>query len=283
MTPEFEKLTKVEARLYRRIARLYARNLTAVQKEIAAYYAEYGDGNIVEYRLLLEKLSPAERDLLYRDWDAFVAQNPEYAHLTPSRATAREINRLEGLEQRIKLNQYRQGIIEIGEYTAHLEKAATLGWNAAMKGLPGVMISNATAAVIANATADHSIAVTMLGKKATHASKIFHHVKNGFIRGDSYARMAKDIEQRFGINYRNAKQWVYTEGSRCLNEGKAQGFTGMGYKRYIYRTMQDGNVCEICAAMDGEEYEFTEREPGLNFPPMHANCRCSFEVVNDET
>lgn len=281
---EFEKLSKLEKKLFRSMERLYQRNLTEVQKELAAYYTKYGDGQIIEYRALLESLTPAERDILYRDWEAFVAKHPQYEHLTGLRAESYKINRLEGLEQQIKLGQYKQGIIESAEYEKHLENITRLGWNASLNGQGTMLISDSTVKMIANTmyVPDGTIASEILGKKARHAQKIWNHIKDGFIRGDSYDRMSKIVEDRFNINYRDAKQWVYTEGSRCINEGKAQGFRDMGYTRYIYRTMEDEKVCGICEAMNGEEFAFADREAGTNFPPLHTNCRCSFEVVNDE-
>lgn len=281
---EFKKLEKAEQKIYKEIAKLYNRNLLSVQKELAAYYTKYGKKNIIEYRAMLERLSPAERDILYRDWDAFLTKYPQYSHLTDIRANAYKINRLEGLEQQIRLGQLKQGIIEAEEYEKHLEKATKLGYNAALNGQNITMISDATVKMVANTmyTVDATIATEILGKKAQHAQKIWNHIKDGLIRGDSYSRMARTVEERFDVNYKDAKRWIYTEGTRCINEGKARGFEDLGYSRYIFRTMQDTRVCPTCEALDGAEFPFSERSPGDNFPPMHANCRCSFEVVNEQ-
>ena len=282
MNSEFKKLSSYEKRLFGQMHRLYTRNLQIVQDDIAAIYAKYGENNILEYRVMLDFLTPAERDILYRDWDAFLARYPQYAHLTGVRSEAYKINRLQGLEQQLKLGQLKQGIIEAEEYEKHLEKVVRLGWKSSLKS--PMMISDATVKMIANTMykTDANIAAELLGKKAIQADRIFSYIKDAFIRGDSYSKMAQTIKDRFDVNYRAAKQWVYTEGSRCINEGKAQGFRDAGYTRYIYRTMQDDGVCDLCESMDGEEFSFAEREQGVNFPPMHTNCRCSFEVVIDE-
>lgn len=280
---EWQKLEKAEKRIYKNIQRLYQRNLAEVQRELASYYTKYGTKNILEYRTLLEALTPAERNLLYKDWDAFIVKHPEAAHLTDIRSNAYKINRLEGLEQHIRMAQYKQGIIEAAEYEKHLSDAVRMGWNAALNGQNTTLISDATVKMVANSMwkTDATLAAELLGKKALHANKIWNAVKDGLVRGDTYAKMAKVVQERFDVNYKDAKRWIYTEGTRCVNEGKARAFTDMGYKEYIFRTMEDERVCEICAAINGEKFSFADRSPGDNFPPMHANCRCSIEVVND--
>ena len=279
---EYKQLEAAEKKLYKNIKKLYGRELTSIQKELAAYYQKYGTNNIIEYRALLEQLTPAERDLLYRDFEAFAMRYPQYSKYAEIRAEAYKINRLEGLEANIRLNQYKQGMIEAEEYQKHLEKMTRLGYNSATNGQSAMIISDRTVRLIASDVwgPDKDIAAEILGKKAAEAEKMFNAIKNGFVRGDSYSRMAKTVEERFEVNYKSAKRWIYTEGTRVMSEGKAQGFQDMGYTKYIFRTMEDDRVCDICDALNGEEFSFADRSPGDNFPPMHANCRCTFEVIN---
>ena len=64
-----------------------------------------------------------------------------------------------------------------------------------------------------------------------------------------------------------------------MNESAIMPFETMGYDTYIYAAIGDSKTCDICAAMDGEQFLIKDRNPGTNFPPMHANCRCSFEIA----
>ena len=49
------------------------------------------------------------------------------------------------------------------------------------------------------------------------------------------------------------------------------------YDRYLYECA-DGNACAICRALQGESFPIRDRMPGLNFPPMHPWCRCTFTI-----
>lgn len=45
-------------------------------------------------------------------------------------------------------------------------------------------------------------------------------------------------------------------------------------KAYYFMTMADENVCQICRALDGRRFLYEEEMVGVNFPPIHPNCRC---------
>ncbi len=53
------------------------------------------------------------------------------------------------------------------------------------------------------------------------------------------------------------------------------------YEKYRISTVGDGKVCSICSGMTGE-FNITDRKPGINFPPFHPWCRCTFEIVVDD-
>ena len=44
----------------------------------------------------------------------------------------------------------------------------------------------------------------------------------------------------------------------------------------------DGKVCSICSGIARNEYYIKDRKAGVNFPPFHSWCRCTFEIVVDD-
>lgn len=72
---------------------------------------------------------------------------------------------------------------------------------------------------------------------------------------------------------------VETETTRVtameeLVEAKEEGKT-----RYEYETAGDEHVCGICQTLEGETFDIESAMPGVNFPPMHPNCRCSIRFI----
>ena len=48
------------------------------------------------------------------------------------------------------------------------------------------------------------------------------------------------------------------------------------FTQYEYSPILDSKTCEICRALNGKVFEISERQPGVNFPPMHPWCRCTW-------
>lgn len=41
-------------------------------------------------------------------------------------------------------------------------------------------------------------------------------------------------------------------------------------------------MCSICSSIAKEKFNIKDRKPGVNFPPLHPWCRCTFEIVVDD-
>ena len=66
-----------------------------------------------------------------------------------------------------------------------------------------------------------------------------------------------------------------------MNESSIQGFSE-DFEQYEYSVVEDGHACPICTALDGKVFNIKDRVPGVNFPPMHPWCRCSFKIHVDD-
>mgnify|MGYP002766860159 CR=1 FL=1 len=47
-------------------------------------------------------------------------------------------------------------------------------------------------------------------------------------------------------------------------------------------TAADGKVCSKCADISHQVFYIKDRTPGVNFPPLHPWCRCTFEIYVDD-
>jgi len=59
--------------------------------------------------------------------------------------------------------------------------------------------------------------------------------------------------------------------------------TQSGHSRYRYVCENSAETCDMCASLNGQEFEIKDAVMGENLPPMHPNCRCSIEAVNTNT
>jgi len=95
-----------------------------------------------------------------------------------------------------------------------------------------------------------------------------------FIRGESAERTARDLAERMGVSLSNAERLVQTETAFFVGEATAAGYKASGVvDKYEILATLDSKTSEICRSMDGKVFNLSEREVGVNYPPLHARCR----------
>lgn len=278
-------LDRDAAKVEKSLDRYYKKEQARIEKEIAAYYAKYGTDDVLEYRLLLDRLSDEDRQLLFEAWDDFVRTYPEYEYLLPVRESIYRLNRLEGLRYSIQMEQLKAGAVENAAIKDHLTKWA------------GASYEEALGFGSAFNTVDPNLIATIVDSDwcngANFSDRIWHNkmqmtnymmgdFTNAVIRGDGYDTMIRDLQKRFNTTRAEAKRLVWTEGTFAVSEAAMRGFEAVGFEEYVFFTEEDDKVCPLCGALDRNRYQVKDRTPGLNFPPIHANCRCEFEIVTDD-
>ena len=110
-------------------------------------------------------------------------------------------------------------------------------------------------------------------------NELVHCVTTG--KPNSY--LAKKLQERFNVSYSKAKTLVHTEVVAIETEAAAQRYQDYGFTEYIYKTSPSEGRCSVCKRMDKKRYKYTERQTGVNAPPIHPNCKCQIlPVMNDE-
>lgn len=280
-----ESMEKDERKLNQRLEKVYKRHESEIQQEIAAYYAQYGRESVIEYRVLLQGLSEADRTMLYERAEAFMEKHPQYADLMPIRESIYRLNRLEGLQVSMWIHLADIGAIQEDELREHLARYATEAGNLAAEALshgPGFLDVNSS---VIKATLDskwvdgQDFSERIWGNQRKLAGYLADDFAKGVARGESYDRLCKALLQRFEkVERRDAERLIYTEGTFVLNESQAQVFQ-QDFETYSISTVGDAKVCDDCARVAAtselKPFRFDERETGVNFPPFHPWCRCS--------
>ena len=99
----WNSLEKDEAKLLKKLDKLYADQSADLTRDIAVYFGKYAKNDVIAYRDLLQSLDAADKKLLFERFDAFATKYPEYAYLLPIRESIYRLDRLEGLQYNIRL------------------------------------------------------------------------------------------------------------------------------------------------------------------------------------
>lgn len=279
-----QQLEKDEARLKKRLSSFYDTEFRKLDRQIAAYYKQYGTDHVIEYRQLLESLPAEDKRLLIEQMDVFAAKYPQYAHLMPVRESVYKLDRLEGLQYSVRLQQLEIGAATQKEIQEHLEKQALRGGNVAAQAMgfgenfystnPDI-VKRFVGVAWSNGENFSQKIWKNTGKLAGYLNT---DIAQGFARGDSYEKLVRNLRQRFGkVSRKDAYRLIYTEGTYVMAEATMQPFTE-DFEEYRLSTAADGKVCDICRELAKKKFRIRDRQPGVNFPPLHPWCRCTFTI-----
>lgn len=279
---------KDEAKLKKRLSSFFDAEFKRLEKEIAAYYQTYGVDNVIEYRRLLESLPDEDRRLLIERMDEFVRKYPQYADLMPVRETIYRLNRLEGLQYSVFMEEANIAGYTSEQMTTYLTSLSQKGVNMAMETLGFGKSFYAINAAVVKQFVDvpwcngENFSTRIWNDTRKLAQYLNQDIAQGFARGDSYDKLVRQLRKRFSnVNRRDAYRLIFTEGTYVMAESSMQPFTE-DFERYRLSPVMDGHTCPICRSLARQVFEIKDRQPGVNFPPIHPWCRCSWEIVVDD-
>ena len=280
-------LAKDEKRLFAKLATYYERESARLEQRIAAYYAQYGESNVLAYRQLLQTLPEADIQLLLQDYDTFAQRYPEYAYLLPVRESIYKLNRLEGLQTSVLLQQLNIGAVEQNQLDAFFREQAARAANFAAEQLGfGESFYRIDSDIIQAAVGNNwceggNFSERIWSNRQKLARTLQTEIVSGIIRGEDYHTLAAHLREKFtSVSKKQAERLVYTEDTYLSCEAAMLPFEhDPDFTEYQFVCTQDGNACTVCKALHGQTFSIRERTPGTNFPPMHPWCRCFFDIV----
>ncbi|HEN7389454.1 minor capsid protein [Streptococcus agalactiae] len=271
-----------ERALQSKLSKCYADEAKSLEKEIGAYFSKYGKDNVIEYRNLLQQLSKADKDLLYRDCERFAKKYPQHADLMPVRTSIYKLDRLQGLELNIKMQQLEIGAIEEAELTKHLTTVFKKGYQETAKTI-GFQADKVSAELFINNdwTGKGNFSSSIWTNKDKLVDYLTNDFKTAIIRGDSFDKVVKQMSERFTVRSQSdITRLIMTEGTYVNNQAMMKPFEDSGlYDEFEFVAVLDGHTSSLCKGLDGQKFPMKSKQVGINFPPMHANCRSTFAMV----
>lgn len=98
-------------------------------------------------------------------------------------------------------------------------------------------------------------------------------IENGFAHNKGAMDMATDLMVRMNVSHSNALRVVRTEFNHLSNQAALSEYKSSGIKKYKFVSAIDNRTCSVCHGLNGKEFLVSEAKTGVNFPPIHPNCR----------
>lgn len=107
------------------------------------------------------------------------------------------------------------------------------------------------------------------------ARRVKGEVTTAFLSGESAAKTAKRIEERYQVANYQARRVVRTEMAFCTNQAELHSYKEAGIKQYQFLALHDNRTSEICEELSEKIFDLDKAVVGVNYPPMHPFCRSS--------
>ena len=93
--------------------------------------------------------------------------------------------------------------------------------------------------------------------------------------GKSINKIAQELADYMNVGIYNAVRLVRTEVNHFANEAEMLAYEELEIEKYRFIATLDNRTCEHCAELDNKVFNIKDRIPGKNYPPIHANDRCT--------
>ena len=100
--------------------------------------------------------------------------------------------------------------------------------------------------------------------------------------GKSINKIAQELADYMNVGIYNAVRLVRTEVNHFANEAEMLAYEELEIEKYRFIATLDNRICEHCAELDNKVFNIKDRIPGKNYPPIHANDRCTTVAEFDD-
>lgn len=245
----------------------YADAVKYLNREEALEWQTTVEGYIEEIR---REKDPAVRERLMREYDA--------------RAYGARITRLESLNASIDAElsklyaraneQFRELLgdnFTEGYYRTIFDIQSRYGYSSMFAAVNSDIVENALAYPWSGA----NFSDRLWKHKGELMNALRETLTQGLIRGDSVQDMAKRIAERLDASRSNAMRLMRTESSHIHNTAELEAYKACGFEEYEFMASFGERTCEVCGGLDGRRFKIADKQFGVNFPPVHPNCRCT--------
>lgn len=117
----------------------------------------------------------------------------------------------------------------------------------------------------------------------TNKSALQERVMNGLVdciaRGASKDELVKQLRSDMNVGFNQADRIARTELSFVQNQSVLNKYAEAGIQKYEFLAEIDDRTCDVCADMNGKIFYLKDATVGVNYPPLHPNCRSTTLAV----
>ena len=251
-----------------KIKKEYDKALNAILDLITVFYAKYGDGDKLDKAKINKRANRDDVLAFNATIDEYIAQFENLTH-APSKAKTSD-SKLQLLTAGIEFALWQATQSKENLLTEYLGEAV----QTTRKSVGSDSLAQKQIDIINNeAFAGRTFSERVWGSNDRVVQSLKRVMTKAVVRGMDEKATVLQLQKLLNGTTRDTERLVRTETTRVVNRALIKSYMEQGVKRYMFTAVMDSHTSEICKSLDGETFNASDYEPGVNAPAMHPNCR----------
>lgn len=266
----------------------YTIALREIKKDIDAFFTRYANQHKISYAEARKRLTTPELKefvaLVNRWLQEARAGNwsSEYIKYLEKLAGSKYVSRLEMLEADVR---YQIELIEQGKHI-DMTELLSLNYLASFYERSYTIAHGTEIAVRFNAVSKAGVekAIKTKWNQYNYSQVIWNDrdrlvralstiIPQSFSRGLSSNQLGDMIAKELNASRTRSRTLARTEVNYICNQADLDAYKAAEVEEYEYLATLDMRTSEVCRGLDGSIHKVSHARVGVNFPPMHPNCR----------
>lgn len=267
---------KISDEYINRIKKIYDRAYRNIDDEIRRVYNNYSKETGLDIQKLKELLTKKETDKVWKTLkrqglDKYIKNNykSRISRLEQIQAQIYANAKLIYPKEELQNTMCYKGVINDSYYKAIYDTQVGMGYDFSFSKID----KNVLTALLNEKWSGKNYSQRIWGNTDILAYTISKVVGGGILSGQSIEKTSKQLRDRFQCAKYYAERLVRTEANHFHNIADAMAYKEMGVDKYVFVAVLDSRTSELCQSMDNKVFEYKNKETGVNFPPLHPNCR----------
>lgn len=205
------------------------------------------------------------------------------------------MTRLEALKQRVYIHLMSARNTEQAEHTALHRDTLQRSYYSNIHNIAKGFDVGINFAVLPKKAIDKALSAKWLGSNYSRRiwnnnqqfiEKVQSTITDGISAGHSISRMSDKLIDYVAVENKGqryiAERLARSETAHFMAEGQLEAYKEAGIEKYQFVVAFSERTCDICGGLDGEIIPVSEARAGDNYPPIHANCRCTTVLAGFE-
>lgn len=259
-----------------RIQKLYDQANRNIQRDIENIYRNYSKATGLDVQNLKTLLSKTETEKLWEELrrqglDQYVKGNYKARISRLEKLQAQVYAKAKAIypEEQLQHTMCYEGVINGSYYKTIYDAQMGTGLDFAFSNIDDNMVS----ALLNERWSGANYSQRIWGNTDLLAESLSQIIGGAMLSGQSIAKTARQVRERFDVGKYYAQRLVRTEVNHFNNEADAMAYEEMNVDKYVFLATLDTRTSTICQSLDNKVFELKERKVGENYPPMHPNCR----------